>query len=99
MKENRMLKLKIQVLVGTLFCAILGMAAMVSCAGIKPVARTVNDVARVACETMFGQEELPQGLTLRDVCTAQKNLQPFIDSILSAKAQVDSAGLAPPTKE
>ncbi len=68
------------------------------CAFFKPAARTVNDVARIACETTFGEEELPQGMSLEDFCKAHENLQPFIDQILAAKAGV-KAGLTPPPPE
>lgn len=57
----------------------------VSCAAFKPVARTVNDAARIACKAAFGQEDLPQGVSVRDFCDAHENLQPFIDQILAAK--------------
>lgn len=63
------------------------------CAQAKPVARTVNDVARLACEVTFGAEPLPAGMTLEDVCEAHENLQPFVDQILAAQAGV-KAGLA-----
>jgi hypothetical protein len=53
----------------------------------RGAARTVNDVARVACEAAFG-EELPQGLTVEDLCRAQEDLQPFIDAILGARQTV-----------
>lgn len=62
--------------------------AATSCAEVKPIARTVNDAARIACETAFGEEELPQGVTPEQLCDAHENLQPFIRSILAAKQTV-----------
>lgn len=69
--------------------------ALTGCAFLKPAARTVNDVARIACETTFGEEELPQGMSVEDFCEAHENLQPFIDQILAAHAGV-KAGMEPP---
>lgn len=63
----------------------------------KTVAKTVNDAARIACEVAFGEEELPQGLTVKDVCDTHEDLQPFIDSILAAKAEAGVMhGMSPP---
>ena len=68
-----------------------------ACAEVKPVTRTVNDVARVACETAFGAEQLPQGVSLEDFCKQHENLQPFIRSILAAQQTVGAAnGMSPP---
>lgn len=61
------------------------------CAEAKPVARTVNDVARLACETSFTSQKLPDGLTVEDLCKQYQNLQPFITSILSASKTVGAA--------
>lgn len=63
----------------------------VSCAEVKPVARTVNDIARDACEVAFSEQELPQGVSVKDLCKTHKDLQPFIDSILAAKQQVGAS--------
>jgi hypothetical protein len=72
---------------------IVALFALVSCSPAaitttKDTARTVNDAARIACEVAFGAEELPQGLTIEDLCEAQEDLQPFIDAILGAKQTV-----------
>ena len=59
--------------------------ALSSCAGMKPVARTVNDIARGACELFFAEQ---QGMAIdvaRDVCAAREVLDPFIREILSAQ--------------
>jgi hypothetical protein len=75
---------------------ILMMAAAIFCLGAcsatqvqqaKDATRTVNDAAKIACEAAFG-EDLPQGLSLEDVCTAREDLEPFIDAILGAKRTV-----------
>lgn len=68
----------------------------------RQTAKTVNDAARIACETAFGEsgQELPQGITVEDLCEAQEDLQPFIDAILGAKAKVGAAhGVAEPSSE
>lgn len=59
--------------------------ALPACSGVKPVARTVNDIAREACELFFAEQ---QGMTIeiaRDVCAAREVLDPFIREILSAQ--------------
>lgn len=53
------------------------------CAQFKPIARTVVDIARGACE-MFAAE---QGLSISDVCATEKQLQPFVDGLLAAKRE------------
>lgn len=64
---------------------------VVACSATKPVARTLNDAARVACEVAFGEEELPQGMTPEQMCDAHEDLQPFIRQILAAKNTVGAA--------
>jgi hypothetical protein len=72
------------------------LGGLAGCAQAKPIARTVNDAARIACEVAFGEEALPQGVTLEDLCAAQEDLQPFIRNILAAKQVVGAAhGLKP----
>lgn len=63
-----------------------------ACASVKPVARTINDAARIACETAFGDDgaELPQGMTPKEACSYHEVLKPFLDSILAAKAAAAS---------
>lgn len=71
---------------------------LVACAAVKPVARTINDAASIACEVAFGEEELPQGMSLKEFCDIHENVQPFVDQILAAKAGV-KAGMAGPAKD
>lgn len=78
-----------------LFCLIALTTILAGCSPAeiqttKNTVKTVNDAARLACETAFG-EELPQGLTVEDLCRAQEDIQPFVDAILGAKAQVGKA--------
>lgn len=57
--------------------------AVASCAAFKPIARTVDDVATIACrQQLFGQAQA-QGISVEDVCRTKAVLQPFIDAILS----------------
>ena len=70
---------------------VLSVVSVLACAEVKPVARTVNDVARQACEVAFGAQELPQGISVKDLCDKQEDLQPFINSILAAQQQVGAA--------
>lgn len=56
----------------------------------KDTARTVNDAARIACEAAFG-EDLPQGLTVEDLCRAREDIDPFVRAILGAKQTVGAA--------
>jgi hypothetical protein len=71
--------------------SLLALVSVAACAEAKPVARTVNDVARQACEVAFSEQELPQGLSVKDLCKTHEDLQPFIRSILAAKQQVGAA--------
>ena len=63
-------------------------------------AKTTLDVARIACDQAFGEDELPQGLTLEDICRTQEDLQPYIRRLLAAKQAVGAAhGITPPEEE
>lgn len=64
-----------------------------ACAAFRPTARTVNDAARFACETMLGAEAQQQGISVQDLCAVQEVLDPFIRQILAAQASA-RAGLA-----
>jgi hypothetical protein len=57
------------------------------CAAFKKTARTLNDAARVFCEVFASDNkgQLPDGMSPREWCQIQKNLDPFIDTLLSAK--------------
>jgi hypothetical protein len=64
-----------------------------SCSGVKPVARTVNDIAREACELFFAEQ---QGMSMdvaRDVCAARDVLDPFVREILSAQKAAGAEAL------
>jgi hypothetical protein len=73
--------IKLVLVVATLLCV-----GACSAAQTQTI-RTVNDAAKIACEAAFG-EDLPQGLSLEDVCTAREDLEPFIKAILGAKRTV-----------
>lgn len=65
---------------------------VVSCATVKPVVRTVVDVARELCAIHFSEA---QAISFEDAaetaCKTEKQLRPFIDAILSAKAEAAAA--------
>jgi hypothetical protein len=76
--------------------------AMVSCAAVKGVVRTINDVAKELC-LLTASEQLERdgaaldGLTVEQWCDIKENLDPFIDEILKAqKMAAGQAGLAAP---
>ncbi len=58
------------------------------CADVKPIARTINDAARVACDAAFGKQPPPQEVSVEEVCEHHERLQPFIDGILAARREV-----------
>ena len=55
------------------------------CAMFKSVARTANDVARDACEVFGAKNEQALGMSVEDFCAIQRNVDPFLDAILSAQ--------------
>lgn len=67
--------------------------ALVICAHVactptqRATVKTAVDVATEACHFAFGArpDELPPGVTLKDFCEVEENLQPFVDSILSTQ--------------
>lgn len=75
----------------------LGLSA---CAAIKPIVRTVADIAHELCLlTAAEQGALARdGLTVEQFCAVETNVRPFVEQILAAKqAAAAKAGLAPPT--
>jgi hypothetical protein len=60
--------------------------AQLGCAAIKPVARTVADLASMVCEGLAAENrDQLQGLSPEDWCSIQRNLDPFLDAVLAAK--------------
>lgn len=60
--------------------------ALIACATVKSVARTINDAADIACE-IFGADhpDALQGLTPQQWCDVKSNIDPFLDEILAAQ--------------
>ena len=56
-----------------------------SCAMFRSVARTANDVAREACEIFGAKQPETLGMSVEDFCAIQRNVDPFLDAILSAQ--------------
>lgn len=58
-----------------------------SCAELKPIARTVVDIARTLCLLTAEEQDAAarDGLTPAQFCEAEEHLRPFVDEILSAQ--------------
>jgi hypothetical protein len=58
----------------------------IGCSEAKPVARTVNDVARELCAIFFSER---QGISVEDaargICSTREVLDPFIREVLKAQ--------------
>lgn len=71
---------------------VLVVISMTSCTTIKPIARTVNDIAHDMCANYFSEK---QGISFEDaartVCNAQEIVDPFLRELLKAQA---AAGVA-----
>lgn len=96
----------IAVAISTLFVCILGMT-IYACATAKVVGRTVNDVAKVACQ-VFGQQhpdefaylvssvtpeiERKKGISVKALCDVHEVLHPFIREQFRLQQEI-SAGL------
>jgi hypothetical protein len=65
-----------------LLCLCLG-----GCAAVKPYARTVNEAARILCETSFGidEEAAKRGLSVKELCALHDVVKPFLDEALKAQ--------------
>lgn len=67
------------------------------CPIIKPIARTVIDLAREAC-SMYAEQT---GFSVEDACKTEEQLRPFIDAILAGQAaaskQREGTGACGPT--
>lgn len=58
---------------------------MLGCAALKTAARTANDIAHDACGLFAAENKAALGMSVEDWCAVQANLDPFLDSILSAQ--------------
>lgn len=76
----------------SLFCVLAILVGVTSCAAVRPVVRTVLDIATTLCESVAvrGQDRL-HGLSVSEWCAIERNLEPFIDAVLAAERE---AGLA-----
>lgn len=67
--------------------------------GQKQVARTVVDVARTACELFAVEQAQKQGVSseqlVRQLCTTESDLRPWIDHLLSAQRERLGEGACP----
>lgn len=71
------------------FC-LLGLPSMTGCASLKPIARTVDDVAHSLCALHYSERE---GMSLEDAgkrfCETEAMIRPWLD--LALRAQRDGA--------
>lgn len=65
--------------------------ALTDCAEVKPVIRTVFDVAVELCEASGAARVRAdkQGISVREWCSVAKNVQPFVDAVLSAQQRAE----------
>jgi hypothetical protein len=83
--------------------ALLGVAAIgvMACAEVKPVVRSIHDVAKGMCALFFAER---QGLSLEEAastfCATEAQLRPFIEHALEAQQTAGAAALSahPPPK-
>lgn len=83
-----------------LTCALtLVLGHVTSCSSAKPIARTVNDVARDLCAIFFSEK---QGISFedaaREACSKREVLDPFIREVLKAKQAATNDSAAPECK-
>lgn len=76
-----------------LFLAFVVLSGVTGCAAVRPVVRTVLDIATSLCESVAvrSQDRL-HGLSVSEWCAIERNLEPFIDAVLAAERK---AGLRP----
>jgi hypothetical protein len=70
---------------------------LAGCAAVKPYARTVNEAARILCETAFGidEEAAKRGLSVKELCAMHDVVKPFLDEALKAqRAGAQRAGVS-----
>lgn len=76
---------------------IVGIAAfLTACAAIKPVVRTMNDIAEDLCHTTFAAhpESMPAGISVEDLCHARDVIDPFLRQVLAAQREALPAATA-----
>lgn len=54
-----------------------------SCAAWQPVAKTINETARIICIEAFGESQT--GMSAEDWCAVHENLYPFIKAVTGAR--------------
>jgi hypothetical protein len=70
-----------------LLCVFAMLGCLVGCAALKPIIRTIVDIATLLCENAASEQPISalQGQTPQQFCKVKANVQPFIDQVLSAK--------------
>lgn len=69
--------------------------ALNSCATVKKIGRTTNDIASALCN-IFAEENVDelQGFSPEDWCEVHDHLEPFIEYVLTAKHAAGAAALS-----
>jgi hypothetical protein len=75
--------------------ALVFLAGCASWADVKPIARTVNDIARELCEATMGAEAERQGISVADLCAIPYIVAPFLEAQREALAAAKLGGPAP----
>ncbi len=52
------------------------------CAAVKPIARTVNDIAHEACELFATEQGDRLGMSPAEFCAIHENVKPWLDELL-----------------
>lgn len=61
---------------------------LVGCGSVKPLVRTVDDIARDLCAVHFGEQlGIPFEEAARTYCEAREDWAPFLDPLLAAKRE------------
>lgn len=80
-----------------LFAALV--CVLAACAAVKPVLRTIDDVAQDLCMIFAAENEDALGISPGDFCEAKQHLQPFIDQVLAAKQTAGGMATAKPESD
>ena len=77
-----------------IYLVVLACTMLTSCATMKNIGRTTNDIARALCSVFAAEnEDQLQGFSPDEWCAVHENLQPFVEYIVSAKQAAGAAAL------
>ncbi len=73
-------------------CAVAVLGGVVSCAGLKPVARSTHDIAKELCSVFYGEKN---GISIEEAgrafCETERQLRPWLDEVLKAQQRAGAA--------